>query len=51
MNGRLQDIIECMMHSVMGPLTEYARSNMQGKISGVECVVCDMGGVNSKNEK
>jgi hypothetical protein len=47
MNGRLQNIVECMMQSDMGPLTEYARSNMQGKISGVECVVRDMGGVNS----
>jgi len=44
MNGRLQNIMECMLQSNMGLFTEYTRSNMQGKISGAECVVCDMGG-------
>ena len=39
------------MQSNMGLLTEYTRSNMQGKISGAECIVRDMGGVNSENEK
>jgi len=51
MNGRLQNIMGCMMQINMGLPTEYTRSNMQGRISGAECVVCDVGGVNSKNEK